>query len=337
MSEKIIVTGAAGFIGFHLINRLLDEGREVIGVDNLHPYYDSSLTLARLAKLREKERFSFFKVAMEDKEGIEEVFAAHTPDQVVHLAAQVGVRYSIEDPMAYVNSNMVGFSNILELCRRGGVKHLVYASSSSVYGANGIYPFSEDHRVDHPVSIYAATKKSNELMAHSYASLFNLPVTGLRFFTVYGPWGRPDMAIFKFTKSILNGDPIKVYNEGRMRRDFTYVDDIIEGVRKVMSAPPVGKADWNNEHPEAGASYAPYRVYNIGNNRSVPLMKMIETLEQALGKEAVKIMEPMQPGDMKETSANIDSINSDFGFEPKTVIEAGIPRFVEWYREYYRV
>lgn len=334
---KILVTGAAGFIGFHLCRRLLVEGNEVVGLDNLNDYYDVSLKSARLDILKKNPSFGFAHLSLEDKKGLGWLFGGNQFRIVVNLAAQVGVRYSVENPMAYINSNLVGFANILEECRNAGVDHLVYASSSSVYGANRKFPFSEEDNVDHPVSLYAATKKSNELMAHTYSSLYGIPTTGLRFFTVYGPWGRPDMALFKFTRAIIEGKPIDVYNHGDMRRDFTFIDDIIEGVVSVMSSPPKGDPAWSGENPTPGISYAPYRVYNIGNNKSENLMRMIEVLEECLGKKAEKNLLPMQPGDVKETAADVRAISRDFGFEPKTSIEEGIPAFVDWYKRYYEV
>ncbi|HEB72384.1 MAG TPA: NAD-dependent epimerase [Nitrospirae bacterium] len=335
--KKILVTGAAGFIGFHLCRRLLGEGHNVVGLDNLNKYYDRTLKQARLKILEESPSFEFVKMSLEDVGAIEGLFHDHRFNQVVNLAAQAGVRYSLEDPMAYIDSNIVGFANILEGCRHNGVGSLVYASSSSVYGANKAYPFSENQNVDHPMSLYAATKKSNELMAHSYSSLYGLPTTGLRFFTVYGPWGRPDMALFLFTKAILEGKPINVFNNGDMRRDFTYIDDIIEGVVKAMGVIPEKDDGWDAKNPAPETSFAPYRVYNIGNNKSVELMKMIGIVEELLGKTAEKNMMPMQPGDVKETTANIDALKTSSGFEPKTTIEEGIPKFLEWYKDYYKV
>ncbi|MBI4665228.1 MAG: NAD-dependent epimerase [Nitrospinae bacterium] len=334
--EKILVTGAAGFIGFHLSLRLMREGKSVTGLDNLNDYYDVNLKNARLAILQKEPGFSFVKLSLEDREGMAKLFAENRFHTVVNLAAQAGVRYSLENPLAYIDSNVVGFANILEGCRHGGVNHLVYASSSSVYGANKTIPFSERHNVDHPMSLYAATKKANELMAHTYSSLYNLPTTGLRFFTVYGPWGRPDMALFKFTKAILEGKPIDVYNHGDMRRDFTYIDDIVDGVARVISLAAEKDPGWDGAAPVPDRSYAPFRVYNIGNNHSEDLLRMISILEEHLGKKAEKNFMPMQPGDVKETSANIDSLKADFGFKPATLIEQGIPRFVEWYRQYYK-
>ncbi|MBI5814499.1 MAG: NAD-dependent epimerase [Nitrospinae bacterium] len=337
MGERILVTGAAGFIGFHLCSRLLKEGASVTGLDSLNDYYDVNLKKARLAILKENPSFEFMHLKLEETDGMEKMFSTRKFRTVVNLAAQAGVRYSLENPLAYVSANLVGFGNILEGCRLHGVEHLVYASSSSVYGANKTFPFSEKHNVDHPMSLYAATKKSNELLAHSYSSIFGLPTTGLRFFTVYGPWGRPDMALFKFTKGILENKPIDVYNHGDMSRDFTYIDDIVDGVVKVMSKIPAGDPAWNGEKPEPNVSYAPYRVYNIGNNKPEDLMLMIGLLEDLLGKKAEKNFLPMQPGDIKATAADISAISRDFGFSPATSIREGIPRFVEWYRKYYGV
>lgn len=332
---KILVTGAAGFIGFHLSKRLLEQGDEVIGLDNLNDYYEVRLKYARLKQLEEDPLFRFIKIDLEDQEGIAELFRAEKFDKVVNLAAQAGVRYSITNPHAYINSNLVGFINILEGCRYNEVKHLVYASSSSVYGANTTMPFSIHHNVDHPVSLYAATKKANELMAHTYSSLYDIPTTGLRFFTVYGPWGRPDMALFLFTKAILEGRPIDVYNHGKMRRDFTYIDDIIEGVVRVVDRIASPNPEWSGGAPDPGTSYAPYRIYNIGNNNSVELLQFIETLEKCLGKQSIKNFLPIQAGDVPATTADVNDLMQDVGFRPNTDIETGISRFVEWYRNYY--
>jgi len=334
---KILVTGAAGFIGFHLIKRLVARGDIVVGLDNLNAYYDVTLKEARLAQIQGKEGFSFVRMDLADRDGIEKLFAAESFDKVVNLAAQAGVRYSLENPHAYVDSNLVGFVNILEGCRHAKVKHLVYASSSSVYGANTKMPFSVHHNVDHPVSLYAATKKSNELMAHTYAHLFGLPCTGLRFFTVYGPWGRPDMALFLFTKAILEERPIDVYNYGKMRRDFTYIDDIVEGVVRVVDKVAVPDPAWDSDDPDPGTSAAPYRNYNIGNNNPVELMTLIATLEEALGKKAKMNMLPIQPGDVPATYADVDALIKDVGFKPATSISDGVRHFVEWYRGYYKV
>ncbi len=333
----ILVTGAAGFIGFHLARRLLDEGRMVIGLDNLNPYYDPSLKQARLELLRGYQRFEFQKLDLANKVGIESLFSANRFGCVVHLAAQAGVRYSIENPHSYVDSNIVGFLHILEGCRHKKVPHLVYASSSSVYGANTRLPFSVHHNVDHPVSLYAATKKANELMAHTYSHLYGLPTTGLRFFTVYGPWGRPDMALFKFTKQILAGEPIDVYNEGHHRRDFTYIDDIIEGVVRIMAKIPEGDPNWNSDRPNPAYSAAPWRVYNIGNSQPVELMRYIEVIEECLGKKAEMNMLPMQLGDVPDTSADVTALSDDVGYAPDTPIETGIRRFINWYRDYHQV
>jgi len=334
---KILVTGAAGFIGFHLCQRLLARGDQVVGLDNLNDYYDVSLKQARLMQLEGQAGFRFVRLDLADRVGIAALFAAEGFDKVVNLAAQAGVRYSLENPHAYVDSNLVGFINILEGCRHHGVKHLVYASSSSVYGANTRMPFSVHHNVDHPVSLYAATKKANELMAHTYAHLYGLPCTGLRFFTVYGPWGRPDMALFLFTKAILEGRPIDVFNYGRMRRDFTFVDDIVEGVIRVTDRVAPANPAWNGDQPDPGTSAAPYRLYNIGNNNPVELMVLIETLEKALGKKAEKNLLPIQPGDVPATYADVEALTADVGFKPATPIAVGVGRFVEWYRNYYRV
>ena len=323
-----LVTGAAGFIGFHLSQRLLAKGDTVIGIDNLNSYYEVSLKKDRLAKLESHPNFSFCQLDLADREGMENLFKQHQFDFVAHMAAQAGVRYSLENPHAYIDSNLVGFGNILEGCRHSDVKHLVYASSSSVYGKNKKIPFSVEDNVDYPVSLYAATKKANELMAHSYSHLYNIPTTGLRFFTVYGPWGRPDMAVFIFTKAILEDKPIKVFNHGQMKRDFTYVDDVVEGVVRVI-----------DRIPQTGepATSAPYQVYNIGNNQPVELMKLIETIENSLGKKAVKEMLPMQPGDVPRTYADVDALMNDVDFRPDTPIEVGIDKFVAWYRGYYGV
>jgi UDP-glucuronate 4-epimerase len=334
---RILVTGAAGFIGFHLSKRLLARGDQVVGLDNLNDYYDVVLKQDRLKQLLVKPSFSFVENSLEDQDAIEQLFQREKFDTVVNLAAQAGVRYSLQNPHAYINSNILGFTNILEGCRHNGVKHLVYASSSSVYGANTRMPFSIHHNVDHPVSLYAATKKANELMAHTYSSLYGLPTTGLRFFTVYGPWGRPDMALFLFTKAILEGRPIDVFNNGRMRRDFTYIDDIVEGLVRVCDRIPTPNTSWDSEAPDPGTSYAPYRIYNIGNNSPVELMHFIETLERCLGMTAQKRLLPIQAGDVPATYADVDDLTSDTGFKPATSIEEGVGRFVEWYRPYYKV
>ncbi len=334
---KILVTGAAGFIGFHVAKYLLDRGDSIVGLDNLNDYYDVSLKQARLRQLIGREGFTFVQGDLADRRAIADLFAVERFDKVVHLAAQAGVRYSLVNPHAYIDSNITGFMNILEGCRHNGTAHLVYASSSSVYGANTRMPFSIHHNVDHPVSLYAATKKSNELMAHTYASLYGLPCTGLRFFTVYGPWGRPDMALFLFTRAILEGKPIDVFNEGKMRRDFTYIDDIVEGVVRVTDRTPTPNPEWSGDKPDPGTSYAPYRIYNIGNNNPVELLRFIEVLEEKLGRKAVRNLLPIQPGDVPATCADVDDLMRDAGFRPKTTIEEGIGRFVDWYREYYGV
>ncbi len=334
---KILVTGAAGFIGFHLTKRLLARGDEILGLDNLNEYYDVTLKEARLAQLTKEKGFSFYKLDLVDREGIRQLFMEHAPDVVVNLAAQAGVRYAEKNPFAYIDSNLVGFAQILECCRHFKTKHLIYASSSSVYGANTRMPFSVHDNVDHPISLYAASKKSNELMAHTYSHLYRLPVTGLRFFTVYGPWGRPDMALFLFTKAILKGEPIKVFNFGKMRRDFTYIDDIVEGMVRLLDKPPSPNASWSGDRPDPGTSLAPYKIYNIGNNQPVELMRFIEVLEMKLGRKAEKNMMPLQPGDVPETYADVEDLVRDVGFKPDTAIEVGIERFVTWYREYYRV
>jgi UDP-glucuronate 4-epimerase len=333
---KILVTGAAGFIGARLSERLLARGDHVVGLDNLNDYYEVALKEARLARLTPHPNFEFRKLDIGDRAGIERLFAGTRPARVMHLAAQAGVRYSLENPHAYIDANIVGFMNILEACRHHQVEHLVYASSSSVYGANTRMPFSVHDNVDHPVSLYAASKKANELMAHTYAHLYGLPCTGLRFFTVYGPWGRPDMALFLFSKAILAGQPIEVFNHGRMRRDFTYIDDIVEGVVRVADQPARPNPQWSGDDPDPGTSAAPYRVYNIGNNNPVELMYLIETLEKALGKVAVKNFMPIQPGDVPATWANVDALSDDVGFRPATTIEEGVAKFVEWYKGYYK-
>ena len=334
---KVMITGVAGFIGSNLALKLLARGDSVYGIDNLNDYYDVTLKEARLKRLQPHKGFTFEKLDIADRAGMEKLFKREKFDAVMNLAAQAGVRYSIEKPHAYVDANLVGFCNILEGCRHSGVKHLVFASSSSVYGANTRMPFSEHDNVDHPVSLYAASKKANELMAHSYAHLYKLPCTGLRFFTVYGPWGRPDMALFKFTKGILAGEPIPVFNEGKMVRDFTYIDDIVEGVVRVIDHTAVPNPSWNGDQPDPATSYAPFRVFNIGNNNPVQLMRYIEVLEQCLGKKAILDLLPMQAGDVPATSANTEALEQAVGFRPDTTVETGIARFVEWYREYYKV
>jgi len=332
---KYLVTGAAGFIGFHTAQLLLARGDEVVGLDNLNDYYDVSLKEARLAALKRHARFRFVKLDLADRAGMPALFAAERFERVIHLGAQAGVRYSLVNPMAYVDSNVVGFANVLEGCRHHGVAHLVYASTSSVYGANTSMPFSVHQNVDHPLSFYAATKKANELMAHTYAYLYRLPVTGLRFFTVYGPFGRPDMALFLFTRNILAGKPIDVFNYGRHRRDFTYVDDIAEGVVRASDHLATPNPAWNGADPDPATSSAPYRLYNIGNNRPVELMRYIEIIEQTLGRKAEKNLLPMQIGDVPDTCADIDALVTEVGYRPATPVEVGVPRFVEWYLEYY--
>jgi len=336
-SSSILVTGAAGFIGFHLARRLLQRGETVVGLDNLNDYYDPGLKRARLAILEKEPAFRFERLDLEDREGMERLFGDHRFSRVVNLAAQAGVRYSLENPRAYIDANVVGFLNVLEGCRHHGVEHLVYASSSSVYGLNTRMPFSVHDNVDHPVSLYAATKKANELMAHTYAHLYGIPTTGLRFFTVYGPWGRPDMALFKFTRAILEGRPIDVYNHGRMQRDFTYIDDIVEGVVRVMDRVPEPNRDWSGDSPDPGSSPAAYRLYNIGNNNPVELMDFISAIEEALGRVAEKNMLPLQAGDVPATYADVDDLVRDVGFRPATPIREGIGRFIAWYRKYYGV
>jgi UDP-glucuronate 4-epimerase len=333
----IMITGAAGFIGSTLSHRLLERGDRVYGVDNLNDYYDPALKEARLKRLTEHPNFRFEKLDIADRDGMARLFRENRFDAVMNLAAQAGVRYSIQNPHAYIDANVVGFCNVLEGCRHGGVKHLVFASSSSVYGANVRQPFSEHDNVDHPVSLYAATKKANELMAHTYAHLYGLPCTGLRFFTVYGPWGRPDMALFLFTKGILEGTPIKVFNHGKMVRDFTFVDDIVEGVVRVIDRAPRPEPTWSGMQPDPATSYAPYRIFNIGNNQPVELMRYIEVLEECLGRKAIKEMLPMQPGDVPSTVADVSELEQATGFRPRTTVEEGVRRFVEWYREYHRV
>lgn len=334
---KILVTGAAGFIGYHTSERLLARGDEVVGLDNVNDYYDPTLKEARLARLATKPGFRLVRMELSDREGVDRLFRDERFDRVINLAAQAGVRYSITNPHAYIDSNLVGFINILEGCRHHGVQHLTYASSSSVYGANTAMPFSVHQNVDHPMSLYAATKKANELMAHTYSHLYGLPTTGLRFFTVYGPWGRPDMAMFLFTKAILEGQPINVFNHGKMQRDFTYIDDIVEGVVRTSDHTAEPNPDWDSNAPDSGTSQAPYRLYNIGNNNPVELMYVIETLEKLLGRVAEKRMLPLQAGDVPATYANVDALVRDVGFAPKTPIETGVANFVAWYRDYFRV
>jgi UDP-glucuronate 4-epimerase len=332
---RILVTGAAGFIGFHVARALLARGDDVIGFDNVNAYYDVRIKEARLRLLAEEPRFQFVRGDLADRTAVEALFAQVRPPRVVHLAAQAGVRYSIDNPHAYVDANITGFLNILEACRHGGVEHLVYASSSSVYGGNTKLPFSVDQSVDHPLSLYAASKKSNELMAHVYAHLFRLPVTGLRFFTVYGPWGRPDMALFKFTRAILAGEPIDIYNSGAHERDFTYIDDIVEGIVRTLDRIAAPDPDFDTDRPRVDTSDAPYRIYNIGNTNPEPLMKLVGCLERELGRTAIKNMLPMQPGDVPKTSADVGTLTADVGFRPATPLEVGIRKFVAWYREFY--
>jgi UDP-glucuronate 4-epimerase len=335
--QTILITGAAGFIGYHTCGRLLDRGDRVVGLDSLNDYYDVRLKRDRLARLTGRPGFEFRQLDLGCRNELKRLFDETNPKRVVNLAAQAGVRYSLTNPHAYVENNLTGFVNVLEECRRNQIEHLVFASSSSVYGANTEMPFSVHQNVDHPLSLYAATKKANELMAHAYAHLYRLPCTGLRFFTVYGPWGRPDMALFLFTRAILSGKPIDVFNEGRMRRDFTYVDDIVEGIIRTLDNTAAPNPAWSAERPDPATSLAPYRLYNIGNNSPVELMHLIETLEQALGQRAVKNFLPMQPGDVPATFANVEDLARDTGFRPSTSIETGVARFVQWYREYYRV
>ncbi len=333
---KILVTGAAGFIGFHTARRLLERGDEVVGLDNLNAYYDPELKNARLELLKAERRFRFVRAELADRAAVEALFAQEKFDKVVHLAAQAGVRYSIEHPHVYAESNLVGFLHILEGCRRNRVQHLVYASTSSVYGANTQMPFSVEQNVDHPLTLYAATKKANELMAHSYSSLYGLPTTGLRFFTVYGPWGRPDMALFLFTKNILEDKPIDVFNHGRHQRDFTYVDDIVGGVVAALDHTAQPDPSWNSDQPNPSRSRAPYRIYNIGNQQPVELLKYIEVLEQCLDRKARKNLLPLQLGDVPDTWANVDELVADVGYRPSTPVEVGVQKFIEWYRSYYR-
>jgi UDP-glucuronate 4-epimerase len=337
MQSKVLVTGAAGFIGFHLSKRLILEGYQVTGIDNMNDYYDVNLKKDRLANLEKLEGFQFRKIDLSDKSSIDQLFKEGRFDYVVNLAAQAGVRYSLKNPYAYIDSNIYGFLNILEACRHSSVKHLVFASSSSVYGANTKMPFSIHHNVDHPISLYAASKKANELMAHTYASLYNIPSTGLRFFTVYGPWGRPDMALFLFTRAIFEGKPIDVYNHGKMKRDFTYVDDIVEGMARLIPKVPEPDTLWSGDHPDPSSSFAPYRIYNIGNNQPVELMKFIETIEKYAGKEAEKNFMEIQQGDVPATFADVDDLMKDVGFRPNTSIDDGVRSFINWYKEYYKV
>jgi UDP-glucuronate 4-epimerase len=334
---KVLITGSAGFIGSNLALRLLERGDSVVGIDNHNDYYDPAIKEARLARHANHPRYTHLRIDLADRKAMEECFATHKPQRVVNLAAQAGVRYSIENPLAYIDSNIVGFAHILEGCRHNGVEHLVYASSSSVYGANTTMPFSVHHNVDHPLSLYAASKKSNELMAHTYSHLYNLPTTGLRFFTVYGPWGRPDMALFKFTKAILAGEKIQVFNYGQHRRDFTYIDDIVEGVIRVLDRSASPNPEWDSAKPDPGSSKAPWRVYNIGNNSPVELMDYIGALEKALGRKAEMDMLPLQPGDVLDTYADVTDLAEQFDHRPATQVVQGVTNFVAWYRDYFRV
>ncbi|WP_438444670.1 NAD-dependent epimerase [Gorillibacterium sp. sgz5001074] len=335
--KSILVTGAAGFIGFHLSKRLIAEGHEVVGIDNINDYYDPKLKLSRLDILKQQSSFTFIQCSLEDRNEIERIFKEYSFSTVINLAAQAGVRYSLTNPYAYIDSNIVGFINVLEACRHNNIEHLIYASSSSVYGANTSMPFSIHQNVDHPLSLYAATKKSNELMAHTYSHLYGLPTTGLRFFTVYGPWGRPDMALFLFTNAIIKGEPIKVFNNGKMRRDFTYVDDIVEGIYRLTQNPAKPNPQWTGEVPDPGTSNAPYRIYNIGNNNPVELMDFIQAIENELGIEAIKEFLPLQDGDVPSTYADVNDLMADVGFKPQTRISDGIKHFIHWYKEYYNV
>jgi UDP-glucuronate 4-epimerase len=336
-NEPVLVTGAAGFIGSHVARRLLDMGRSVVGVDNMNAYYDPALKQARLAQLESHAKFRFIKIDLADRAGVAALFAAERFPYVVHLAAQAGVRYSLEDPHAYIDANIQGFTNILEGCRHNGCRHLLYASSSSVYGANTKLPFSTADNVDHPISLYAASKKANELMAHCYAHLYRLPATGLRFFTVYGPWGRPDMAMWIFTKAIMEGHPIRLFNHGKMQRDFTYVDDVVESVVRLIEKPAVPDQSWSGDNPDPARSAAPWRVYNIGNNQPTDVPYVVDLIEKALGRTAQREMLPMQPGDVPATYADVDDLMRDVGFRPSTPIAEGVARFVAWYREYHKL
>lgn len=333
----ILITGTAGFIGFYLSSLLLEKGYEVIGIDNLNDYYDVKLKEDRLEILKQNDNFTFHKIDLKDKEKVDDLFTKYKFDYVINLAAQAGVRYSIENPYAYVDSNLIGFMNILEACRNNPVKHLLYASSSSVYGGNKVAPFSTNHNVDHPVSLYAATKKSNELMAHTYSHLYGIPTTGLRFFTVYGPWGRPDMAYFSFTKNIIEGKTINVFNHGKMERDFTYVDDIVEGIYKLIPLAPKSNPNWDETKDDISSSFAPYKIYNIGNNQPVKLEKFISVIEDKIGKKAEKNYMEMQPGDVLRTYADVSDLEKDIDFKPSTSIEEGIGNFVSWYKDYYNI
>jgi len=334
---KVLITGSAGFIGSTLAKRLLDRGDEVVGIDNMNDYYDVQIKKDRLARISSYENFTDIRMDIQDKDGINKVFKEHKPDRVVNLAAQAGVRYSLENPQAYIDSNITGFLNILEACRHFGTENLIYASSSSVYGANTAMPFSVHNNVDHPVSLYAASKKTNELMAHTYSHLFNIPTTGLRFFTVYGPWGRPDMALFIFTRKILAGEPIDVFNYGNHRRDFTFVDDIVEGVIRTLDNVASPNLEWDGANPDPATSKGPYRLYNIGSNKPVELLRYIEILEENLGVKAIKNLLPLQPGDVPDTYADVDALIQDVNYQPDTSIEEGVAKFVSWYRDYYKV
>jgi len=338
MTKKpsILITGAAGFIGFHLSIKLCKLGYAVTGIDNLNDYYDVTLKHSRLNQLKQLPDFTFQQLDLTNKKGIDALFEAVNFNYVVNLAAQAGVRYSLTNPYAYIESNLHGFLNILEACRHNKTEHLIYASSSSVYGANKNMPFSVHHNVDHPISLYAATKKSNELMAHTYSALYNLPTTGLRFFTVYGPYGRPDMALFIFTKAIVEGKPIEVYNHGKMKRDFTYIDDIVEGITRLVPKIPTPNSSWSGATPDSATSFAPYRLYNIGNNKPVELLRFIEVIEEKIGKKAIKNLLPIQEGDVPETFADVDDLIRDVGFKPATSIEDGVGKFIDWYKEYYK-
>lgn len=332
---KILITGTAGFIGSHLSKKLISQNHEVVGIDNINDYYDVTIKEDRLKSIG-TENFNFYKIDLEDYEKMDEIFKAEKPQVVVNLAAQAGVRYSLENPKAYIDSNIVGFTNILECSRHHKIEHLIYASSSSVYGANTSKPFSTSDNIDHPLSLYAATKKSNELMAHTYSHLYDLPTTGLRFFTVYGPWGRPDMALFKFTKAIVNDEAIDVYNHGKMMRDFTYVDDIVEAISRLVKKPAQPNPEWSGDNPDPSSSYAPYKIYNIGNNSPVRLMEFVEAIENKLGKEAKKNYMDLQPGDVPETYANVDDLFNNIDFKPETTIQDGVNKFVDWYLDYYK-
>lgn len=332
---KILITGTAGFIGSHLSKKLISQGHEVVGIDNINDYYDVTIKEDRLKSIG-TENFTFYKINLEDDVSMNEIFKNEKPNVVVNLAAQAGVRYSLENPRAYIDSNIVGFTNILECSRHHKVEHLIYASSSSVYGANTSKPFSTSDNIDHPLSLYAATKKSNELMAHTYSHLYNLPTTGLRFFTVYGPWGRPDMALFKFTKAIVNDEAIDVYNHGKMMRDFTYVDDIVEAISRLVQKPAQPNPEWTGDNPDPSSSYAPYKIYNIGNNSPVRLMEFVEAIENKLGKVAKKNYMDLQPGDVPETYANVDDLFNNIDFKPETTIQDGVNKFVDWYLDYYK-